>query len=502
VGLLDYFPRYFQYIDCASTKINPGGDAMYGTIQVKLNIDDATRDYLIYQCRQSNSLTNSTIYQIKQAHFEDCPRNKYFRGDEYRSGFKLQRVRTANYAELCLMMKDNLHYQALGGQAAQQTLKTVAESFKSYNGLLSAFFQGEVDLPRMPGYRTKGGLAAISYPAQAVSFDLETGQCRLPVSLETKADLVDAIDAKSIWINGCVGIHPDQIAEVRILPRNGELYAEYVYQSKPRLATGLDFAKALGIDPGLENWLTCVTNDGESFILDGRKLKSMNQRYNKRVAEIKRGKAQGYWDDQLADLTEKRNRTLRDAINKTARFIVNRCLERHIGHVVFGWGQGVKQEINLGSRNNQNFVQIPTARLKNRIKQLCEEVGINFVETEESYTSKTSFLDGDFLPTLGAKPESWKPSGKRGQRIKGKMFNLGRGGYQTAHGARINSDCNGAANILRKVAKQLDICLAKIGKGALNLPKRYDIFKGLKTSYRQRCVREASALHSVCLQTT
>jgi putative transposase len=72
------------------------------------------------------------------------------------------------------------------------------------------------------------------------------------VSLETKADLVEVIDAKSIWINGCVGIHPDQIAEVRILPRNGELYAEYVYQYKPR-ATGLDFSKALGIDPGLEN---------------------------------------------------------------------------------------------------------------------------------------------------------------------------------------------------------------------------------------------------------
>jgi putative transposase len=75
---------------------------MYGTIQVKLNIDDAARDYLVYQCRQSNSLTNSTIYQIKQAHFEDCPRTAYFQGDEYRSGFKLQRVRTANYAELTI----------------------------------------------------------------------------------------------------------------------------------------------------------------------------------------------------------------------------------------------------------------------------------------------------------------------------------------------------------------------------------------------------------------
>jgi putative transposase len=474
---------------------------MYGTIQVKLNIDDAARDYLVYQCQQSNSLTNSAIYQVKQAHFEDCPRTEYFRDDEYRSGFKLQRVRTANYAELCLTMKGNLHYQALGGQAAQQTLKTVAESFKSYNGLLGAFFKGEVNLPKMPRYRTKGGLAPISYPAQAVSFDWETGKCRLPVSLETKADWVDAIGAKSIWINGCVGIHPDQIAEVRILPRNGELYAEYVYQYEAKYAVGLDFNQALGVDPGVGNWLTCVSSLGQSFIVDGKKLKSINQNYNKRVAQIKTGKAQGFWDDQLAQLTERRNRTMRDASNKAARFIVNHCLENQIGNVVFGWGQGVKQDANLGTRNNQNFVQIPTARLKNRIEQLCEEVGINFVETEESYTSKASFLDDDFLPKYGEKPASWKPSGKRGQCIKGKKHNLGRGGYQTVTGIRINSDCNGAANILRKVATQLGLDLAKVGRAALNLPKRYDLFKGLNKSYRKRCVREASPLGEVCLQT-
>jgi len=74
---------------------------------------------------------------------------------------------------------------------------------------------------------------------------------------------------------------------------------------------------------------------------------------------------------------------------------------------------GQKDSINLGSKTNQKFVQIPTAKLKNRIAQLCEQYGIKFVKTEESYTSKTSFLDNDFLPTFGAKPEGWKESGKR-----------------------------------------------------------------------------------------
>jgi IS605 OrfB family transposase len=107
-----------------------------------------------------------------------------------------------------------------------------------------------------------------------------------------------------------------------------------------------------------------------------------------------------------------------------------------MGNVVFGWSQGRRQEINLSSKTNQNFVQIPTARLKDRISQLCERHGIRFSETEESSTSKASFLDADELPTFGAKPKGWKESG---MRVK-------RGLYCSKDGFKINADCNGAAN--------------------------------------------------------
>jgi putative transposase len=93
------------------------------------------------------------------------------------------------------------------------------------------------------------------------------------------------------------------------------------------------------------------------------------------------------------------------------------------------------KEINLGSKTNQSFVQIPTARLKDRISQLCEQHGIRFIETEESYTSKASFLDSDELPKFGEKPEGWKESGKR----------VNRGLYRSKDGSKINADCNGAA---------------------------------------------------------
>ena len=459
---------------------------MYGTILVKLNVSEAVRDYLIYQCRQSNSLINSAIYHTKQGHFEDCPRVEFFTGDEFRSGFKLQRVKTAKYASLCSELQNNPHYKALGGQAAQQTLKSVAESFNSYNRILRNFFKGEATKPMMPRYRTKEGLAPITYPAQAVQFDLATGQCRLPVSLEVGSDVKELLTVKEVWINGCTGVEPSQICEVRILPKNNELYAEYVYEFGNQGATCnllLDHTQVLGIDHGGDNWLTCVSTLGSSFILDGRKLKSINQLYNKRVATIKEGKSQGFWSDKLASLTERRNRAMRDAIHKAARFIINHCLTNRIGVIVFGWNKGQKDGSNMGKKNNQSFVQIPTGRLKNRLQQLCEVHGIQFIETEESYTSKASFLDCDSLPKYGEKPVGWKPSGKRGKKGDG----LGRGQYQTADGSKVNSDCNAAANIISKVATQLGLSLAKVGRAVLNLPKRYDLFKGLSRSYRERC---------------
>ena len=201
----------------------------------------------------------------------------------------------------------------------------------------------------------------------------------------------------------------------------------------------------------------------ESFIIDGKKVKSLNQNYNRRVSSLKKGKPQGYWDGELARITEKRNRQIRDAVNKAAKMVVNYCLNKDIGIIVFGWNKGQRQGINLGHQNNQNFVQIPTAKLKNRIQQLAEQNGIEFVETEASYTSKALFLDRDLLPEFGEKPERWQPSGKR----------VTRGCYQDDKGRIVNADAQAAANILRKVEIQLGLVLAKVSRAALNLPQRF-----------------------------
>lgn len=343
--MLTLFRRYSKVIlaDCFEEVVQ-----LFGTIQVKLSVSTVVRDYLIHQCQQSNSLINCTIFQVRQGHFEFCERVEFFDKDGlYRSEFKTKLVK-ASYADLCKAMKDNPHYKALGGQCAQQAIKSVVESFTSFNGLLKRFWQGEGPKPRMPQYRTKGGLATLSYPAQAVQFNTETGQCRLSVSLELGNAVKELLGVKEIWINGCTGIKPQQVVEVRILPKNSELSVEYVYRYGNDGATcrlGLDPGYALGIDPGVDNWLTCVSTKGKSFIVDGAAIKSINQNYNRRVANWKSGKPGKYWDFELARITEKRNRQIRDAINKSARFVVNHCLSYRIGYVVFGWGQGVKNEI-------------------------------------------------------------------------------------------------------------------------------------------------------------
>ncbi|NEO71031.1 MAG: IS200/IS605 family element transposase accessory protein TnpB [Moorea sp. SIO3H5] len=388
-----------------------------------------------------------------------------------------------NNAEVDKIMKTNVHFKAMRSACAQQTLHGVIESFKSYKALKKLYDKGKLTYkPRVPKYRKKGGLAVVSYPARWVK--LVKGQLKFTLGKQVKVWF--GIDHFLLPMPS--NIDYISIKEYRFLPRNGCFYLEFVYERlKPEPVTPT--SNVLGIDPGLNNWLTCVSNVGKSFIIDGRKVKSQNQWYNKRVAAIKKGKPQDYWDERLASLAEKRNRQMRDNVNKVARFIINWCQKNKISTLVFGWNKRNKDSINIGKKNNQQFVQIPTAKLKKRIEQLCIEYGIKFVETEESYTSKASFLDRDVLPVLGEKPVreacpsglGWVPSGKR----------VKRGLYRSGKGELINADCNGACNILRKVVTQLGKTLAEVSRADLSLPQRYRL-DSLSRSYREASLRAVS----------
>lgn len=412
----------------------------YGCQQNLINPDRELKSILEFICEESNKLANCGTYYSRQL---------YFKTGKLPGKYELHKL-----------LKENLHFKALYSHVAQQTLTSVSESFKSYIGLLKGVKDGTVTQhPRLPKYR-KNSLKLVTFPKADVK--LKNGQLRFP--LGNKVKLWFGIGEFYLPIPS--NLDYKKIREIRILPRNGQFYAEFLYHLQPVMVE-LDAGKVLGIDPGLNNWLTCVSNVGTSLIVDGLHLKSLNQWYNKRVAVIKEHRPQGFWSKRLARITEKRNRQVKDAVNKAARLVLNHCLENQIGTLVFGWNKGMRQEINLGSKTNQNFVQIPTARLKDRISQLCEQYGIRFVETEESYTSKASFLDADELPKFGEKPEGWKESGKR----------VKRGLYRTAQGYLINADCNGAANMGRKnVAVMLGLNLSGISRGDLSAPLRLKLW--------------------------
>ena len=414
---------------------------MYGCQQILASRNNDLINILTFLGEESHKLINMGIYYARQL---------YFKAKKIIGKYDLEKQYKSNY-----------HYKVLHSQAAQQILRTVAESFKSYKGLVKAYLKEEItDRPRIPKYRKKGGLATVSYPKQALK--LKDGLVRVPLGKTCKRWF--GLDSFSIPMPS--NLKFAKIKELRILPRNKCFYFEFVYKKEIQKVK-LNQDNVLGIDPGLNNWLTCVTNVGTSFIVDGKHIKSMNRWYNKQVSVEQENKPQGFWSKKLATITEKRNRQMRDGINKAAKIVINHCLENKIGTIVFGWNKRNKDSINIGKKNNSEFVPIPTARLKDRIAQMCEQYGIQYIETEESYTSKASFLDGDYLPKYGEKPDDWKPSGRRTKR------GLYRVGCKWWY---INADCNGAANIITKVNRTLGLDLSRLSRGVLTRPHRIKLW--------------------------
>jgi IS605 OrfB family transposase len=413
---------------------------LFGCQQNLIQKDQDIYPILEYLCSESNNLYNCAVYYARQI---------WFKTGKIMTGF-----------DLTAQMKTNPHFKAGYASSMQQTCLNVGESFKSFKALRKKFLKGELEQkPRPPKYRKSGGLFTVTYPKKWLK--LIGDKIRVPLGNQVKAWF--GIDSFSIPMPSNLDFK--DIKELRILPRNRCFYGEFVYRSET-VITEVDKTKVLGIDHGLNNWLTCVSNVGTSLIVDGKHLKSLNQWYNKQVARHKEGKPQGFWSNRLAAITEKRHRQMRDAVNKAARIVINHCIQNGIGTVIFGWNKGQKDGIDLGGKNNQKFGQIPTAKLKDRISQLCAQYSIDFVETEESYTSQSSFLDNDTLPKYGGKPDGWKSSGVRTKR----------GLFRTETGIQINADCNGAANIIKKVAMMLKLDLSGISRGCLSQPKKVHLW--------------------------
>ena len=393
--------------------------------------------------RIAKNLTNQAIYNIRQHYFQE---KQYLRYE-------------ANYHE----MKYLENYKLLNANIAQQTLKDVDIMFKSFFALIKLAKQGKYDFKhiKLPSYLPKNSYSNIAISQIRIKNSILT----IPYSNTFKRKK----EVNKIQIKIPKVLEDKKIKQIQIIPKFNARFFEiqYTYEiEKENLK--LNTNNALAIDLGVNNLCTCVTNTGKSFIIDGRKLKSINQFFNKQNAKLQSIKDKQNIKRQTKQqylISRKRKNRIDDYINKTCRYVINYCLSYDVGTLVIGYNQSFQNKTNLGKRNNQIFTQLPFGKIREKLEYLCKRYNINYILQEESYTSKASFFDNDDLPTYNMdNPQTYEFSGKR----------VKRGLYQTKNNYRFNADCNGALNILRK-SKAVDTSIL-CSRGELDTPKRIRIY--------------------------
>ena len=393
-------------------------------------------------CRTAKNLTNQAIYNVRQHYFQE---KQYLRYE-------------SNYHEL----KNSNNYKLLNSNMAQQTLKDVDQMFKSFFALIKLAKQGKYNFKyiKLPKYLPKNGYSNLII----AQFRIKDNILIIPYSNIFKKKYETKIQIRVPKI-----LENKKIKEIQIIPKFNARFFEiqYTYEIQEE-DIQLNTNNALAIDLGVNNLCTCVTNTGKSFILDGKKLKSINQFFNKQNARLQSIKDKQNIKKQTKQqylISRKRKNRVDDYISKTCRYIINYCLINDIGTLVIGYSQSFQNKTNLSKKNNQIFTQLPFGKIREKLEYLCKRYNINYILQEESYTSKASFFDNDELPIYNAdNPQTYEFSGKR----------IKRGLYQTKNNYCFNADCNGALNILRK-SKAVDLTVLSC-RGELDTPKRIRIF--------------------------
>ena len=241
-------------------------------------------------------------------------------------------------------------------------MKVVDRSMRSFLGLLKAISVGRCDQkPQLPRYLPKQGYFPLIIPR----IKLKDGCFAIPMSREFKNEY------GSVKIQLPERLKDKRIKEVRIHPKYSARWfeIEYIYEEE-KIETSVDSSKAIALDLGVDNLCACIDTNGHQFLIDGKRLKSINQWYNKRNAELQSAKdKQGIksFTNKQAKLYQWRNNCVRDYLKGAAKIVICHCLKYQIGKLIVGYNPGIKQKINIGRSNNQNFVQIPFWQLRRKL---------------------------------------------------------------------------------------------------------------------------------------
>lgn len=405
---------------------------MYRTDRIRVNTQHEMFPYFDELAHKAKNLYNASLFRIRNAFTAHGKTNVTSNEKEVLDELALlkgqETYRIIGYMVLERLMRITQNpdfFAELPRQSAQATLKRACSDFQNWLSALKKYKQNPALFtakPRMPKYR-KGDITAFTITNQeAVIYDDEL---KLP---KTKQRLKVRKRCNA------------RLQEVRVCPVSGGYDILLVYQIKdPSVKAG---SHSAAVDFGVDNTMAVVTDTGDSIIFKGEYIKSINQYFNKekawRVSVMSKGSATTarVWSKKFDQLSAYRTNYIRDCFHKMSRLLMEWCKSHEVGYLVLGSNKFWKQESNMGKCNNQNFVSIPFEILKTMIELKSNEYGITVIRQEESYTSKASFLDLDFIPTYSKEdPSKYHFSGRR----------IHRGLYKSADGTLMNADINGAA---------------------------------------------------------
>ena len=364
-------------------------------------------------CFKSKNLYNAALFEFRQSYFD-------------------KEVDTLNWQNInrIFNQSNQFDYRELPSKVSNTVLKKLGNNISSFWSLVKkSDYKNKVNLPKYL-HKTDGRFI--------VEFNKQT------FSNKKDEDNNLIICKSSLDLRIPTKVETPQ--QVGIIPKVGCYIIEVIYEIKENKMK--QNQRVASIDLGLNNLATVVTNDGDNPILiSGKKLKSINQYYNKMTSKKKSLLPYNVFTSKSLDrLGLKRNNKISYEIHKVTKFLANYFDERDVSKVIIGNNSGWKNGINLGRRNNQNFVNIPYAKFINQLTYKCQLLGITVITREESYTSKASFLDYDEIPNYN---DEIKPKFS-GRRIK-------RGLYRSTI-RKINADVNGAYNIMIKENPNYIIC--------------------------------------------
>ena len=408
---------------------------------VKFNIKKSHIDYkyIKTQLIESKEIYNFANYILRQLYFKNSNKHKYSLEfiNEYPSLKDLflkyieenKQFSSLFYKIICEFSK--LKQYSINLKIVQNIVDKLKNDWTSYWKLLkmkkNKTYDEKINIPR---YKKKYNL--VEYNNQVISKKklkqgyIGTDKMKQGIKIANRHKVLDC---------KCF----------RIYNKNDKILCELIYEKEIEQVKKND--KVASIDIGLENLFTIAFNYNKKGIsIKGTKLKAINQYFNKEKARLQSMLPnKQYVSKFINQLLYKRTEQLRNCIGYYTNKLIEILRTERISKLVVGYNKGWKQEINIGSKNNQSFVNIPFRKILDILRYKLEDNAIEYKEQEESYTSKASYLDNDDIPIYKEETEEIKFSGRR----------IKRGIYKSKQGKIINADLNGALNILKKSGEKL-----------------------------------------------